>query len=87
MHFVIKKMNGWTSNLYRAIDEDRINTNTTIFIYGVSGTPSVNYERYQNILLIGGGVGVTPLSSVCMHLMKKYESSSHQVKLSVYLVW
>jgi predicted ferric reductase len=74
--FYIKRMNDWTEKLYRAVDEGRITGNTKIWMYGVSGSPSVDYERYQNILLFAGGVGVTPMAPIYMSLLRNNENAN-----------
>ena len=81
--FYIKKMNDWTSKLYSAVEEGRITKDTKIYVYGASGTPSVQYEKYENVLLFAGGVGITPMASIYKNMLLKHESGNLQIQVKM----
>lgn len=41
-------------------------------IMGPFGSPSVQYHRYQHVVLLAGGVGVTPIAAVANELRDMY---------------
>jgi len=46
-------------------------SDATIYLRGPHGAPAMNYEEYKHILVIGSGVGVTPLLSVWQSMIPK----------------
>jgi NAD(P)H-flavin reductase len=46
-----------------------------VLIRGPFGAPAQNYFMYQHIVVIGSGIGVTPLLSIWKHLVRVYQCS------------
>ncbi|EGC30582.1 hypothetical protein DICPUDRAFT_41266 [Dictyostelium purpureum] len=61
-------------------------------IDGPFGAPAENFFKYQNLVLVGAGIGVTPFSSILRHLKNQNEkqnnSDEEHIKIKkVYFVW
>lgn len=69
------------SNQTRAVQE------TAIRVGGPYGCLSVDLEDYDRLLLVGGGVGVTPLTSTLAHIGRAVEQGKLKRLESVQLVW
>lgn len=50
--------------------------------YGVAGVP---LHHYNNILLVGGGIGITPMISVFRGLLEEQEAG--RIFENVHLIW
>lgn len=57
----------------------------THFFLQPFGAPSQHYDRYDTIVLIGGGIGVTPFASILKHLVTN--DSQRKKKKQVYFYW
>jgi len=76
--FYIKNSGRWTGALMdyaRAFDLSKSQTPTEILIRGPNGAPAQNYGDYKHIIVIGSGVGVTPLLSIWKGLVNKAKPS------------
>mmetsp|Transcript_26207 Transcript_26207/g.56166 ORF Transcript_26207/g.56166 Transcript_26207/m.56166 type:complete len:1128 (+) Transcript_26207:122-3505(+) len=72
--FYIKNSGRWTGALFHhahAFDLQKAQTPVTIQIRGPHGAPAMNYFEYKHIVVIGSGVGVTPLLSIWKYLVTK----------------
>jgi respiratory burst oxidase len=72
--FFIKSAGRWTEALFNyASAFHRSNPNTTmeISIRGPHGAPTMNFFEYKHILVVGSGVGVTPLLSVWQFMVNR----------------
>jgi predicted ferric reductase len=72
--FYIKSVGRWTEALFNyASVFDRSNPNTAMEIYirGPHGAPSMSFFEYKHIIVIGAGVGVTPLLSVWQYVFNQ----------------
>jgi respiratory burst oxidase len=72
--FYIKNSGRWTEALYNyanAFDLSKTKTPMQIQIRGPHGAPAMNYFEYKHIVVIGSGVGVTPLLSIWKYLVAK----------------
>jgi len=72
--FFIKNAGRWTGALMDyALDFDltKAETPPQILIRGPHGAPAMNYFEYRHIVVIGSGVGVTPLLSIWNYLVRK----------------
>lgn len=72
--FHIKNSGRWTEALYNhasAFDLKKARKPTQIQIRGPHGAPAMNYFEYKHIVVIGSGVGVTPLLSIWKFLVAK----------------
>lgn len=71
MVFFVKAVGDWTRALYSAFEErvDGVNTRKLkILVRGPFGAPAQHVGGYERIVLISGGVGSTPFSSICREL-------------------
>lgn len=82
----IRKVGTWTGELHKLAKRkpDKI----TIMLEGPYGSPSIDItsNRYKNILLFGGGIGITPIQSLSNQLIYDYSNNKRELKrLSV--IW
>lgn len=71
MVFFVKAVGDWTRALYSAFEErvDGVSTRKLkILVRGPFGAPAQHVGGYERIVLISGGVGSTPFSSICREL-------------------
>lgn len=61
--FYIKKSGDWTTNLH-AMFASTDPTQVEIKVRGPYGSPAQHVGQFENVVLIGGGVGSTPFASV-----------------------
>jgi len=83
----IRVLGDWTKRLHALVSESQ-SPNLNIRIEGPFGTPSVDLssETYKCILLISGGIGVTPMRSICNDLMYQHKVKGRMLK-KVWFVW
>ena len=59
-----------------------------ILIYGPFGTPSEDIFEYESVILVGGGIGVTPFASILKTIWFCFNSVGFPMKLKkVYFLW
>ncbi|KAG2772864.1 hypothetical protein PC129_g19887 [Phytophthora cactorum] len=46
----------------------------TIYVDGPFGSPAQDYARYREVVLIAGGIGVTPFASILKNILYQWES-------------
>ena len=72
--FYIKAVGRWTTALYDMVQETEKTAGRrkpAIHIRGPHGAPAQNYLAYRHLVVIGSGIGVTPLLSIWQHLAKE----------------
>jgi len=72
--FYIKSAGRWTDALYNyasAFDLTKAKQPTMIQLRGPHGAPAMNYFEYRHIIVIGSGIGVTPLMSIWKYLVQR----------------
>ncbi|PSS07744.1 Ferric reduction oxidase [Actinidia chinensis var. chinensis] len=73
MSVIIKCEGGWTSSLYDVIktklgsDADRMKC-VPVAIEGPYGPASLDFLRYDSMLLVAGGIGITPFLSILQEI-------------------
>jgi NAD(P)H-flavin reductase len=75
--FYIKNAGRWTGALMEhasAYDLSEAKTPPQMLIRGPHGAPAMNYTDYKHIMVVGSGVGVTPLLSIWKYLVEKGKS-------------
>lgn len=79
----IRVLGNWTKQLYEKADS----TETAAFIDGPYGQPSVDIDsdRYKIIVFISGGIGITPMQSICNDLIHQYQRGRPLLK--IYFIW
>ena len=79
----IRVLGDWTKSLYNMADS----TEMTAFIDGPYGQPSVDVDsdKYKIFLFISGGIGITPMQSICNDLISQHERGRPLIR--VIFVW
>lgn len=81
----IRKAGSWTSALHElAQTRDEI----SILIEGPFGSSGVDImsERYSTVLLLSGGIGITPMQSICNQLVHEHSTGRRNLK-KLSFVW
>lgn len=73
MHFFIKSLGDWTNALENLLKErlenpEKAQEPLSISVMGPYGAPAQHVRSYHRVILVSGGVGSTPFSSICKHL-------------------
>jgi respiratory burst oxidase len=76
--FCIKALGRWTNGLFDLADtfqggdveEPKAPLSMTVNLRGPFGAPAQNYLNYRHLVVIGSGIGVTPLLSVWAYLVR-----------------
>eukprot|EP01080_Neovahlkampfia_damariscottae_P009263 gene9263-1350_t len=58
-----------------------------IRIEGPYGRPSIKFDNYKVLLLVSGGIGVTPNGSMLQHMLKQIKEGKLPNLEKVYFVW
>lgn len=83
MTFFVKAVGDWTKALYHAfLDriDGRDNSTLPILVRGPYGAPAQHVGGYERIVLVSGGVGSTPFSSICRELHHYIQQQSAGVE-------
>ncbi|KXJ28514.1 Cytochrome b-245 heavy chain [Exaiptasia diaphana] len=82
--FHIRILGDWTQKLYDHIDTVKM---ITVFIDGPYGTPCLDIDgsKYKHFLLVSGGIGITPMQSICNDLL--YQRRRGRDLKKVMFVW
>jgi ferredoxin-NADP reductase len=91
VHF--RPFGGWTrqlANMRARKGSSRISGKVHVLLEGPYGNLSLNLfensSRYPVVVLIGGGIGITPLSSLARQLLHEHEHSGRERK-KILVVW
>ena len=82
--------NSWTHKLKNVINEHNMLSESKIYIQGPYGTNFSKYYRnnkYGNIILFCGGIGITPLISIIKDLNSKIKSNNLNKLKKVNFIW
>ena len=76
--FFIKATGKWTNQLYDLAAKAKENPDvlTHVNLRGPYGAPAQNYMSYEHLIVIGSGIGVTPLLSIWSHLVNIYNDGT-----------
>ncbi|CAB9526541.1 Ferric reduction oxidase [Seminavis robusta] len=84
---LIRKAGSWTSALHALAKEQ---PEVSVLVEGPNGSPNVDIlsdtNRYQSILLVSGGIGVTPVQSLCNQLIYEHSKGLRNLK-KIRVVW
>ncbi|KAH9181245.1 hypothetical protein AeNC1_016779 [Aphanomyces euteiches] len=71
----IRNAGDWTQALHRLINKVHKNGDTypPVHIDGPVGAPTQDYHRFKTIVMIGGGIGVTPFASILKDIVYMWE--------------
>ncbi|RHY01707.1 hypothetical protein DYB25_004314 [Aphanomyces astaci] len=67
----IRNAGDWTCRLHELIDQGQF---PALFLDGPVGAPTQAYSQYKTILMVGGGIGVTPFASVLKDVVTEMRS-------------
>jgi hypothetical protein len=83
----IRVLGDWTKKLYDVTHSDPKPRKYRVLMEGPYGEPSVDIEgpRYKMFLLLSGGIGITPMQSICNDLISQEERGRELKK--VWFVW
>lgn len=74
----IKVLGDWTRKLHELASQDKLN-GTSVHVMGPFATRAYQVQRYQDILLIGAGIGATPFISILESILKNNQSQKKRV--------
>ena len=76
--FFIQSVGRWTGSMFHSALKFDLKKarRREIFIKGPYGSPASNFFEYKHIIVIGSGVGVTPLLSVWQYMMNRGSSKN-----------
>ena len=79
----VRVLGDWTKELYEKADS----TETIAYIDGPYGQPSVDIDgdRYKVIVFVSGGIGITPMQSICNDLIYQYQRGRPLKK--IFFIW
>ncbi|KAL4483881.1 hypothetical protein ABPG72_013887 [Tetrahymena utriculariae] len=82
----VKKSGNWTRDLL-VLAEKLNGEQTKAYLCGPYGFPSIDIasDYYKTFILIGGGIGITPIISVCKQLLEERIKGRPITK--IYLIW
>ncbi|EWS74548.1 ferric reductase-like transmembrane component family protein (macronuclear) [Tetrahymena thermophila SB210] len=87
MVFYVKSLGNWTGDLYEIAGKPGQPTSYRAYIDGPYGSHSISIEgdKYQNFLMISGGIGVTPIISTAKELLAEIDDG-RPVK-NLHFIW
>lgn len=91
--FYIKALgpNTFTRKLYELISSssaEEISNPLSICVYGPLGSMTIDLKQYNHILLIAGGIGITPMILILKNIIHGYSNLGQYSNLSqIKLIW
>ncbi|CAG8706056.1 5333_t:CDS:2 [Ambispora leptoticha] len=83
--FHLKCAGGFTKSLYERAQN--LNVSLKLKVDGPYGKTSIDFMEYQTVLLVGGGIGITPIISLLRDLVDRQITGFPLVTQSIYFVW
>jgi NAD(P)H-flavin reductase len=80
----VRVLGNWTRRLFKLAQKKQ---RVTVFFEGPYGEPGIDLDgdKYDHIMLISGGIGVTPMQSICNELVEQH-GRGRPLKL-LWFVW
>ncbi|XP_011043858.1 PREDICTED: ferric reduction oxidase 2-like isoform X2 [Populus euphratica] len=75
LSIVIKREGSWSHKLYQILSSPSTNR-LEVAIEGPYGPPSTNFTRYERLVLVSGGSGITPFISIIREIIFKCNTTS-----------
>ncbi|XP_072987086.1 ferric reduction oxidase 2-like [Typha latifolia] len=66
---IIKKEGSWTQKLYRTLSSPLPNDRLDVSVEGPYSPTSMNFLRYDSLVMVSGGSGITPFISIIRELI------------------
>lgn len=82
----MKIQGGFTRQLY-ARSQDPMQTQLKMRVDGPYGKPSLDFMQYSTVVLVSGGVGVTPMISILRDLVDRQVSGMPVLTQAIYFLW
>ncbi|CAG8613949.1 7355_t:CDS:2 [Ambispora leptoticha] len=74
-------------DLVRSSNEGNLPMPITMRVEGPYGRPSLNFEDFKTVVLIGGGIGVTPIMSLLQDLVDRQVTGIPITTQSIFFIW
>lgn len=82
----IKAAGGFTKSLHSA-SQSSAQPSLRVKVDGPYGKSSIDFTEYRTVLLVAGGVGVTPMISLLRNLVDRQKTRLPIITQSIYFVW
>ncbi|RHZ89872.1 hypothetical protein Glove_9g268 [Diversispora epigaea] len=85
----VKIQGGYTKTLYAKSQQGSQLTETplTMRVQGPYGKSSIDFSSYKTVLLVSGGVGITPIISILGDLVDSQIKSNYIVTQAIHFLW
>ncbi|KAL3680615.1 hypothetical protein R1sor_023571 [Riccia sorocarpa] len=92
MSICIKPQGGWTRDLLESLTQTETEKKAAscplkIFAEGPYGPESDYFLRYKTLVLVAGGVGITPFMAIIRDLLCRYKNGQESLPENVELIW
>ena len=64
LQVVIKVVGDWTGELRRQVENGTVCPGIMVTVFGPYGAPAQNVFKHKSVILVCGGIGVTPFASI-----------------------
>ncbi|KAK3227940.1 hypothetical protein Dsin_007802 [Dipteronia sinensis] len=92
MSVILKREGEWTSSLYNMVQAE-LDSDTDhmkcipVAIEGPYGPATMNFLRYDSLLLVAGGIGITPFLSILQEIASAQNNSRYKFPSRIQLVY
>ncbi|CAG8492420.1 13358_t:CDS:2 [Ambispora gerdemannii] len=86
----LKSSGDFTESLFKLVrssNNGESSTPITMRVEGPYGRPSLNFQAFKTVVLIGGGIGVTPIMSLLQDLVDRQVTGNPITTQSIFLIW
>ena len=88
LQVVIKVVGDWTGELRRQVENKTVCPGVMVTVFGPYGAPAQSVFKFQSVILVCGGIGVTPFASILQffnsNLQHDGESYDHKNPIRMY---
>jgi len=77
----VKSLGNWTQKLYRLAEREAY---ISVRLDGPYGNLNLDYQRYSKLLLVGGGIGVTPIIGLLQSIYSSERKTPMKYVLAVF---
>jgi len=83
----IKSAGDWTGALYKLFDDKSAEERITFYVDGPFGAPAEEFEKFETLILVGAGIGVTPMASILKDLKYKIQIEHNIQTKNIHFFW
>ncbi|CAG8564806.1 9295_t:CDS:2, partial [Gigaspora rosea] len=83
----MKIQGSFTRRLYAQSQEGIYNMPSKMKVDGPYGRPTLDFSSYRTVVLVAGGIGITPMISILKDLVDRQISNKPIVTQSIYFLW